>query len=291
MTRPPCVARLDELPSEKRPRFQHGAGIASRVRRASDATGLTRMGVGVREVEPGFAGTHRHFHYVEEEWVYVLSGAGVVRIGPHRLDVRAGSFVGFPPGPRPHHFIATGDEPLVMLEGGERRPQEDSGWYPDANKFWRAKQFVEPPEPPPPEEGDRSQCAHVDDIPSRIYQHSVDERARRLQRSLHTATGLERQAVRWTRVAAGDLSTAYHTHDRTDEWIYILDGDARASVGDARFAVAAGDLLAHPAGSPAHVMEAVSQLTYLMGGQIDPKDTVTYPEAGMRRKGGRLEPL
>ena len=89
------------------------------------------MGVNVRSVEPGMASTNRHFHTVEEEWVYVLGGHGVVRIGPLRLAIRAGSFVGFPPGPRPHHFIAAGQEPLLLLEGGEINPDEVIT-YPDA---------------------------------------------------------------------------------------------------------------------------------------------------------------
>ena len=66
-----------DVTAEKRPRFTSpGPGIASLVRRLGDATGLTRMGVSLREVQPGFAGTNRHFHLVEEEWTYVVSGEG-----------------------------------------------------------------------------------------------------------------------------------------------------------------------------------------------------------------------
>jgi uncharacterized cupin superfamily protein len=62
------------------------------------------------------------FDLPEEDRPRVPSAAQGVR-------VRAGSFVGFPPGPAPHHFIASGAEALLLLEGGERRPHEDSGWY------------------------------------------------------------------------------------------------------------------------------------------------------------------
>ena len=97
--------------------------------------------------------------------------------------------------------------------------------------------------------------------------------------------------MKWARVRPGDRSTAYHTHDRTDEWVYILDGRARVRVGDDVFEVSAGDFLGHPAGGPAHVMEPESELTYLMGGQIDADDVVTYPDAGKRCSGGRVEAL
>jgi uncharacterized cupin superfamily protein len=245
----------------------------------------------VRRIQPGLAGTNRHFHLVEEEWSYVLAGLGAVRIGPLRLPVSAGTFVGFPTGPRPHHFLAEGDEPLVLLEGGERRPKEDAGWYPDARKMWRNGVVVEPYEPPPPEAGDAAQVLRVDDAETIEFQHDVDPGAKRVMRRLHRPTGLERQAVCWARVAGGDRSTAYHTHERTDEWILILTGRARVRVGEDRFEVGPDDFLGHPAGSPPHVMEALDELTYLVGGQIDADDVVIYPEAGLKRVGGRLVAL
>lgn len=293
MARPAWVVRVADLPAEKRPRFTPGGSqVRSEVRPPGNATGLTRMGVWHRTVQPGFAGTHRHFHEVEEEWAYVLAGTGVVRIGPHRIPVRAGSFAAFPPGPRPHHFVSTGSEPLVILEGGERRPEEDVGRYVDVPKGWRGGRFVELNEAPPPEEGDPSQVVHVDEVVLQDFQHDVDSGAQRVMRSLTGAAGgLARQAVRWTRVTAGHKSTACHTHERTDEWIYVLSGRAVARVGDERFEVEAGDFLGHPAGSPPHQMRPVTDLEYLMGGMVDPDDVVLYPEAGQRRVAGRLEPL
>ncbi len=210
MTRPSCVVRVDDLPAEKsprfahtekRPRFAHTDGVRSEVRALGDTTGLTRMGVWVRSFEPGFAGTNRHYHEVEEEWAYVLSGTGVVRIGPLRIDVRPGHFVGFPPGPRPHHFLASGSEPLVLLEGGERRPQEDRGWYVDSGRGWRPGQTVDATLPFPPGEGERAQCVHVDELETRDFQHAVDPGARRVTGQLQRGTGLTRQVVAWSRVS------------------------------------------------------------------------------------------
>jgi uncharacterized cupin superfamily protein len=274
-----------------RPRRLPAEGVTARVRGLGDATGLSRMGVWLRAIPPGRAGTHRHWHRVEEEWAFVLSGTGVVRIGPLRIDVRPGHFVGFPPGPHPHHFVASGDEELVVLEGGERRPEEETVAYPDLGLVW-AEGRLEPPSGAfPPEAGDVDQCVHVDDLAPEEFRHDVDGGARRAMRSLHGATGLARQAVFWVRVAAGDRSTAYHSHERTDEWIHVLAGRARVRVGDALCEVGAGDFVGHPAGAPPHAMEAETDLEYLMGGMIDYDDTVIYPEARMRRIAGRLEPI
>jgi uncharacterized cupin superfamily protein len=290
MERPSCVVHVWSLPAEQRPRWTHGEGVASMVRTVGAPAGLARMGVNLREIQPGNFGTNRHWHAVEEEWVYVLSGRGEVRIGPLRLPVRAGSFVGFPPGPRPHHFLAQGEAKLAFLEGGERRA-EDYGFYPDAKRRFGGGKIVDWHEPLPPEEGDARQVVHTDDLPTREYRHDVDPRAARLMRRLDDGMGLTRQTVVWSRVAAGAHSTAFHTHDRTDEWVFILEGRARVRVGDARFEVGPGDFVGHPAGGPAHLMEPVEPLAYLMGGMRDPDDVVLYPEARQRRVRGRLEPV
>lgn len=291
MTRPASIVHAWDLPGEKRPRFTHPVGVGAVVRMLGDATGLTHMGVNLRVAEPGLAATNRHFHMVEEEWTYVLSGRGVVRIGPLRIPVWPGSFVGFPPGPRPHHFVAEGDTPLVLLEGGERRRDEDYGYYVDLGKQFRWGAITDLTEALPPEEGRPAQCVHTDDLPIVEFQHDVDLRARRMMRRLSRPTGLLRQQVCWTRVEVGARSTALHTHTRTDEWIFILTGRAWARLGDATFEVGPHDFIAHPAGGPAHVMEPIAPLTYLMGGERDPDDVVTYPEAGLRRIHGKLAPL
>lgn len=288
--RPACVVNIDDLPGEKRPRQTSTPGVGAIVRSPGTVTGLTKMGVHVRTVAPGFAGTNRHFHTVEEEWAYVLGGRGKLRIGPLLLDVAAGHFAGFPPGPRPHHFINDGDEDLVFLEGGESRAAEDACWYPDARLMLEGREFVEPYRQPPPEEADAAQLQPVDALGVKLFQHDVDGGARRRMRVLHAPTGLTRQAVYWAEVARGDRSTAFHTHERTDEWVFILSGQATAEIGDQRFEVGPNDFLGHPAGSAPHVMEAMTDLTYLMGGMIDASDVVHYPRHGLIRVGGRLEP-
>jgi uncharacterized cupin superfamily protein len=289
-SRPDCVVNIADLPGEKRPRYTNTPGVGAVVRTLGRVTGLTQMGVHLRTVSPGLAGTNRHFHTVEEEWVYVLGGTGRARIGPLDLQVEAGCFAGFPPGPCPHHMVNDTTEDLVFLEGGESREAEDGCWYPDARLMSQGRRLVEPYEEPPPEVGNENQLVRIDALPIRDFPHDVDDGACRQMRVLHRPTGLERQAVYWARVAAGDRSTAFHTHERTDEWVYILSGRAEATVGDEKFEVGPGDFLGHPARSACHVMEAMTELIYLMGGVIDASDVVTYPRHGLKRIGGRLEP-
>jgi quercetin 2,3-dioxygenase len=291
VSRPDNVVNVADIEAEKRPRGTSAPGVGAWLRSLGNRAGLTRMGVHQRTVSPGLAGTIRHFHSVEEEWAYVLSGQGKLRLGPLTLEVRAGHFAAFPPGPSPHHFINDGEEDLVILEGGESRGSEDTFWYPDLKLMSTGRKFTEHYDEPPPEEGDASRVVHIDDVAVRQMQHDVDRDARRTMRSLHKGTGLERQAVVLASVKAGDRTTAFHTHDRTDEWVFILAGSAVGEIGDERFEIRPGDFIGYPAGGPPHLMQAKSELTYLMGGQIDGGDVVVYPRDGKQRVGGKLGPL
>jgi uncharacterized cupin superfamily protein len=289
MTRPSCVINIRDIPGERRPRYTSTPGVGGIVRSPGLSTGLTQMGVNVRTVEPGFAGTNRHFHTLEEEWTYVLSGHGRLRIGPLEFSVGPGHFAGYPTGPRPHHLVNDGVDDLVFLEGGESRPLEDAFWYPDIRKMGKARAFVEPYQEPPPEQGDATQVVNVDDVPVENFQHDVEPNARRRMRALHRGTGLERQAVYLAEVLAGNLSTAFHHHEKTDEWVFILAGTGIARVGDDRFNVGPDDFIGYPAHGLPHVIEATTDMTYLMGGQVDATDVVEYPDHRMRRVGSRLE--
>lgn len=291
MQRPDCVVNIREIPGEKRPRHSSTPGVGAIVRSPGLMTGLTQMGVNVRSVEPGFAGTNRHFHTVEEEWTYVLTGRGRLRIGPLEFSVGPGHFAGYPTGPRPHHLINDGDEQLVFLEGGESRPLEDAFWYPDIRRMGKARAFVEPYQEPPPEVGEERQLVHIDAVPIENFQHDVEPRARRRMRALHPGTGLKRQALYWAEVRAGDFSTAFHRHEKTDEWVLILSGTGRARVGQTGFDVGPDDFIGYPASGLPHVIEATTNLTYLMGGQVDSTDVVEYPLHRMRRVGAHLAPI
>jgi uncharacterized cupin superfamily protein len=261
--RPPYVVNIDSLPSEPRPRHTSTPGVAATVRLPSTVTGLTRMGVHVRRIEPGFAGTNRHFHTVEEEWVYVLAGTGAVRIGPLRINVRPGHFVGFPTGPRPHHFLATQDEPLILLESGERRPAEDACWYPDARVLSRGRAKVEPYQDPPPEEVDERQVLHVADAEAVAADAQADFELRKLDHR----TGLRRQRVSWVRMRPRKRFSAFAKETGIDEWLFVLAGRGRV-VDEQEFPIEANDFLGHPAGHHSLTIVADDGLTFLVGGEV-----------------------
>lgn len=80
--------------------------------------GLKRVGVNFVKVPPGKESFIYHAHHREEEWIYILSGRGVVEID-EEFEVGSGDFMGFPTPAVAHHFKNVGDEDLVYLVGGE----------------------------------------------------------------------------------------------------------------------------------------------------------------------------
>lgn len=88
--------------------------------RLSSKVGLTRIGMSRLRVPPGKESFIYHSHHREEEWIYVLSGRGIVEIGDEEVEVGPGDFVGFPAPQVPHHLRNPSDEEdLVYLVGGE----------------------------------------------------------------------------------------------------------------------------------------------------------------------------
>jgi uncharacterized cupin superfamily protein len=79
---------------------------------------LTRVGVNLMKVSPGKESFVYHSHEREEEWIYVISGRGVVEIEDDELEVGSGDFMGFPNGVA-HHLRNPYEEELVYLVGGE----------------------------------------------------------------------------------------------------------------------------------------------------------------------------
>lgn len=105
---------------------------ARRVRqRLGDAGGLTDFGVNRLELPPGVWSSQRHWHSVEDEFVYVLQGEVTLATDAGEQVLRAGDCAAFPKGePNGHHLINKSSETAICLEVGTRS-REDVCTYPD----------------------------------------------------------------------------------------------------------------------------------------------------------------
>jgi uncharacterized cupin superfamily protein len=101
-------------------------------RRLGDVAGLTQFGVNLMRLQPGAWSSQRHWHTVEDEFVYVLSGEVVLVTDSGEETLHAGDCAGFKAGVADgHHLQNRSQNEAVVLEVGSRLTENDEAWYPD----------------------------------------------------------------------------------------------------------------------------------------------------------------
>lgn len=95
------------------------------------AGGLTQFGVNLVRLPPSAWSSQRHWHALEDEFVWVLEGEVVLITDGGEQPLRAGMCVAFPAGERDgHHFVNRSDADVQLLAIGSRN-DADHGEYPD----------------------------------------------------------------------------------------------------------------------------------------------------------------
>jgi uncharacterized cupin superfamily protein len=113
--------------------------MAGRVKQAlGNAAGLKNFGVNLVSLEPGSRSALRHWHTLQDEFIYVIEGevSLITDAGPQRLI--PGMMAGFPAGEaNGHHLVNQSNSRVVYLEIGDRTP-EDQAHYPDDDLLAKA---------------------------------------------------------------------------------------------------------------------------------------------------------
>ena len=105
-------------------------------RRLGDACGLTKLGVNLVTLGPGGQSALRHWHTLEDEFVYVLEGEVVLVTDAGEQVLKSGTCAGYPAGKRDaHHFINRSTRPARYLEIGPRL-DGDTAFYADDDLMW-----------------------------------------------------------------------------------------------------------------------------------------------------------
>ena len=139
--KPPVLPALDPAGVEEKKRSGYPEPYRSRMgerlkRRLGDACGLTKFGVNLVSLGPGGQSALRHWHTLEDEFVYVLSGVVVLISDEGEQILQAGMCAGYPAGKRnAHHFVNRSDAPAQYLEVGNRI-DGDNAFYPDDDLMW-----------------------------------------------------------------------------------------------------------------------------------------------------------
>lgn len=98
-----------------------------------DLTGLSGLGFHLIEIQPGYESTELHAHYHEEECVYILEGEAEATIGDVKYSVKAGDFIGYRAGGKPHQLKNNGNSVLKCIVVGQRL-DHDVADYPNLKK-------------------------------------------------------------------------------------------------------------------------------------------------------------
>jgi len=100
-------------------------------RQLGDVFGLANFGVNLTRMKPGALSAMRHYHAVQDEFIYILSGFPTLVTNAGDTPLAPGMCAGFRAGvPDGHMLVNRTDEDVVYLEIGDRLPG-DSAEYPD----------------------------------------------------------------------------------------------------------------------------------------------------------------
>jgi len=109
-------------------------GFRCRRARVGRQAGAERLGASVWEVPPGQAAYPYHFHYVEEELLFVLSGRPSLRTPEGWRDLGPGETVAFTVGEGgAHQLVNRGEQPVRLLVVSPNGAP-DICVYPDSDK-------------------------------------------------------------------------------------------------------------------------------------------------------------
>jgi len=124
----------------------------------------------------------------------------------------------------------------------------------------------------------------IEALEGRHKVHFLNDRAVRINKSLGDAVGMKNLGVHMITVAPGHYSTEYHAHHYEEECVYVLSGKARATIGEATFAIGPGDFMGFPANGVAHDIynDGEQPLVCLVVGQRLEQDVGDYPRLGKR---------
>jgi uncharacterized cupin superfamily protein len=129
------VTNLNEI----EPRIEKkGTRFGYAARRLGMASGGREIGCSWYEIPPGRTAFPYHFHCANEEALFILEGAGEMRIGEKTVPVETGDYIALPVGPDHTHSIKnTGKDPLKCLCLSTMHLTEVVA-YPDSKKIGAA---------------------------------------------------------------------------------------------------------------------------------------------------------
>jgi len=243
------------------------------------AAASSRAGALLAELPPGGCAAPRRTHADEGELFYILDGEGFSIQDDRTYAVGAGDCL-LHRVREPTHTLVAGEGGLTYLAFGPRIAREAAAGPPEIG----TPQARRPP----------TIIAVADVPPSEVHRGRFRHKVRRIGDAL----GSETTGMRHVRIAPGSFSAPHHCHGAEEELFVVLGGSGQVRLGEDRFDVRRGSVVARPPGTGiAHSFVAGDQgLEVLTWGTREPNDICFYPDSGkvyLCGVGviGRIEPL
>lgn len=114
--------------------------------------------------------------------------------------------------------------------------------------------------------------------------HFLNANAVRVNKSLGDMAGLTGLGFHIIEVEPDHETTEYHVHHHEDECVYILSGEATATIGNGRYPAKAGDFIGYRKGGLAHSIENTGKelLRCIVVGERLAHDVADYPRLKKR---------
>jgi uncharacterized cupin superfamily protein len=125
------ISNIDNIPKE----YMYDPDFQSKMKTVliGDAIGCEKIYVNIDYVKPGAESVKYHSHSKQEEFFFIISGKGILRIDGKEISIMTGDVISKPSGKDiAHQFINNGSEILQILDIGTRE-DDDVTTYPDEN--------------------------------------------------------------------------------------------------------------------------------------------------------------
>jgi uncharacterized cupin superfamily protein len=119
--------------------------------------------------------------------------------------------------------------------------------------------------------GDATRIRHPLNPKAEVHIHRLADRV-----------GMKRAILHLARVPPGKESFIPHYHGSDEEFVFILEGEGTALIGDRQVRVGPGDYMGFPADGTVHHLtnSGTADLVYLMGGERSAADIGYFPTLG-----------
>ncbi len=241
------------------------------------------------------------YHHGVEEWLYVISGAPVLRAPAGEQELAPGDLVCFPSGHRGAHALA-GPGRLVMFSTGDH-VEPWLSVYPDSDKvsgpdgifpresavgYWHREGTGAPVEDPvvvrrEPEPAAARPVVNALSIPVEDPRPDAPPGFRARTARLGPLLQAERLAATVVELAQGEGSEPYHYQYGREEWLLVLSGTPTLRHPDGTELLAAGEMICFregPAGAHRLINHGKDVARLVLISTLGLPANVHYPDSG-----------